>query len=759
MHGKAMIWHWPPLWQVTLGLTVGVGLTLLQPDWPPLDTPLSLLGIGLALLCRRYWLISGVCLGAAWGLLHLAWQLSAMPDVSAYRQPVMLTGRVIQRFDGHPASVVLQVEHCVQSSGIPCARNGHFRLSGAVRLNWYAAATPPREGERWRLSARLKPLHGAMNPGVMENVPRRLAAGERARGYVSRQGNVQRLSPASGWRLWRTETLHALHQKSIDWPALRWVSALALGHGAALTADDWQLLRETGTVHLWVVSGLHLGLLFACVVGLGRGLRCPWVPTLLAGLGVAGSFALLSGWGVAAQRAFWMLCLLALGLSGWRALSPWTGIAVALWGVLLLQPLAMLTAGFWLSFVAVSFLIWTFQGRGRLSLWRQALLAQWVMAWGLLPFIAGYTGHVSWVAPLLNLVLVPLMSVILPVVLVALGLWLGIGVEWGLAGVASGFDALMSSLAIASSWQPETRLVRLWPLGLGLLVLLPPGMALRWLAPFGVVLAFWPMTIDSTPADHWEALFFDVGQGTAVGLRQNQEILLYDVGPRYPSGWAPLLRPLPVWQGASRLSHLVVSHDDNDHAGALSPVQALMSPGLRLGAAGAEARDCHPAGEQRWGALTLYWVGGEARGRIDNAASCTLLVVGPGGSLLLTGDIDQATEQQYLGLWQQQLAGEPLTVLLAPHHGSRTSTSDKMLTALRPEYAVHTAGWHNRYRHPHDEVVRRLSAHQVQQWQTGLMGAVRVGFSATAAPDWQALRHQQRRLWDWGWQRVPALRR
>ncbi|WP_175400932.1 DNA internalization-related competence protein ComEC/Rec2 [Terasakiispira papahanaumokuakeensis] len=759
MHGKAMIRHWPPLWQVTLGFAAGVGLTLWQPEWPPLETPLCLLGLGLALLLRRYWGISGVFLGAAWGLLNLAWQLSAMPDVSTYRQPVVLTGVVTQRFDGDPAGFVLRVEHCFQSSDVPCSRNGHFLLSGAVRLNWYASITPPREGERWRLSVRLRPLHGAINPGVMENVPRRLVSGERARGYVPRHADAQRLNPASGWRLWRAEALQALHQKGAQWPALRWVSALALGHGEALSDDDWQLLRETGTVHLWVVSGLHLGLLFACVVGLGRGLRWPWWPTLVIGLCVAGSFALLSGWGVAAQRAFWMLCLLALGLSGWRALSPWTGIAVALWGVLLLQPLAMLTAGFWLSFVAVGLLIWTFQGRGRLPLWRQALIAQWVMAWGLLPFIAGYTGHVSWVAPLLNLILVPLMGVILPVVLVALGLWMGVGVEWGLHMVAWGFDALMSGLAIASHEQPDTQLVRLWPLALGLLVLLPPGFALRWLAPCGVVLAFWPDTLGSTKTDHWEVLFFDVGQGTAVGLRQNQEILIYDVGPRYPSGWAPLLRPLPVWQGADALRHLVVSHDDNDHAGALSPVLALMSPGLRLGAAGPNAQGCYPAGVQRWGALTLYWVGGPAAGRVDNASSCTLLVVGPGGSVLLTGDIDQATEQRYLGLWQQWLDGESLTVLLAPHHGSRTSTSAKMLTALRPQYAVHTAGWHNRYGHPHESVVRRLSAHRVQQWQTGLMGAIRVRFSATSASEWQALRHHQQRLWDWGWQRVPVRRR
>lgn len=751
----------PASWFFALGLLLGIQLALLLSTWPFPDVLilLSIASIKAAINCR--WGVTGFLFGYCWLLVFLAWRMELAPSHQDTQGPVQLEVQVLEARASSQGldSLLVQVRQCTRLTGERCGLRPS--PTSRVRLNWYAQEPLPQPGEVWQLEARLRPLDSLKNFQAFHFTGLQISQGLVARGYVGRSAEGVQLRSAQGLYQLRNRWLEHLDSRDLHPDGQRFFKALALGERNALEPEDWTLLERTGTIHLWVISGLHLGMLAGLVLWLAKRLAWPWIPALLLSLLVAWSYAHLSGWGVAAQRAAIMLGFTALLLSGWRKLSPWTIFSLALAGVLVMNPLLVLGRGFWLSFGAVACLLWALRGLPQAGAWINLLRVQWVITLGLTPLLIWQGAYFSVWAPLVNLVAVPLVGLLLlPLSFISLVL-LAITGSSGLAVLTShllGYAAL--GLEQVAAWPNLTLQHPAW-LVLGFLGLMPPGFPGRNLAPLGLVLAFLPGPEPAAPSDdlHWQVRVLDVGQGTAVLVESQGQQLLYDTGRGFPSGWAPVISALEPWVSPQGLHQVVISHDDIDHSGGLAalldtwpvhklwmsrPLQAK-SPGPRQG------RLCYAGQTGSLGSLDLLvlWPPRPIDRRVEDGDSCVLLIRGKTHSLLLTGDAGTTEEGFFSQALPKLLQNRPLTLLQTGHHGSHTSTGSPLLAATQPLWALHTSGWRNSYGHPHPSVVKRLRDFQVRQLDTGHQGAVHIQLEPGRQPDIKTWRQDQQPLWYW----------
>ncbi len=645
-----------------------------------------------------------------------------------------------------------------------------------VRLSWYRGAPPALAvGERWRLTVRLKRPHGFANPGGMDYERWLWQRAIVATGYVRQRGDNERLD-GPGWRhgveRWRQQVRSALREALAERGFADVLQALVIGDRSAMDGDRWTVLTATGTNHLMAISGLHVGLVAGLAFWLGRALwrLVPVLPLYLpapkagawAGLIAALSYAALAGFSIPTQRALIMVAVAMLALLASRPLAPAQGLALALLLVLLWDPMAATSAGFWLSFAAVAVIFYTMSARVRpRGWWWRWGRVQWVLALALAPLLLVWFQQASLVAPLANLVAVPWMSllVIPPALLgtLLLAAWPAAG-AWLLAVADQAMGALWWLLERLAAWpvavwrQPLAEWWLLLAAVVGVAWLLAPRgvpgrvLGVLWLLPVLLVAAPRPL-----PGEAWLHVL-DVGQGLAAVVETRNHRLVFDTGPRFGSDFdagEAVVLPFLRQRGIAGLDVLIVSHGDNDHIGGAAsllrelPVDRLLSsvPERLPG-----ARACRAGQRWQWDGVVFELLNPDAAmaRRGGNDASCVLRVSNRAGALLLSGDIERAAERQLLTERAESLAAD---VLLAPHHGSLTSSTPAFIAAVRPRWVVFATGYRNRFGFPRPAVVARYREQGIIPLDTATSGmiSVRLGRDGLQAP--RAYRREQRRYW------------
>ena len=632
-------------------------------------------------------------------------------------------------------------------------------VPATVQLFWRSPAPPPQAGERWLLHARLQRPHGMVNPNGFDLEGWMLQQGVGASGSVDKHYPAQRSSqtayaPAALLARWRAAIDQDIHRHVSDTRTAGTLSALVVGSQSEISRDDWQLYRATGTAHLMSISGLHItmlaGLATAVVSFLWR--RSAWLvlrlpardAALLAGLFAAWLYAALAGFGIPAQRTLYMLTSLALLFLLRRTISPLNALATALLAVCLLDPWAVLSAGFWLSFGAVGILLWASAGRiGLQPGWRAAVRAQYAVTIGLIPLSLWLFQQTSLISPLANAFAIPVVSLaVVPLALAGEVLPFGHLALQLAARIMQGVTELLSWLDSAGLSTVTTARPPLWQLLLAMSgiawLLLPKGFPARWAGLFTLLPLFWPAA-NPLPAGAFNVTMLDIGQGTAIVVQSAHHVLLYDTGPKYggsSDAGERVIVPYLQSKGIASLSGLVVSHNDADHTGGmLSVLRALpvdwlltsIPPELDPAAATVRTGSCQTGQKWQWDGVDyaiLYPPAG-LQSDSDNNSSCVLKVSSPAGSVLLTGDIETAAESW---LVQHQAGDLPVSALLVPHHGSRTSSTEAFLAATRSQLALISAGYHNRYGHPKPEILQRYGAAHIPFDRTDRQGAVTLHF-------------------------------
>lgn len=636
-------------------------------------------------------------------------------------------------------------------------RSRQAEVPQRMRLAWYDGP-PVNSGERWRLAVKLKRPAGLLNPHAFDYDAWLLAQRIGATGTIK---DGERLREARwAWRDSIRQRLQTVDAQGRTGALI----ALVLGDGAGLSREDWQVLQDTGTVHLLVISGQHIGLLAGVVYLLIAGLarygvwpsRLPWLPWACAlAFAAALGYGLLAGFEVPVRRACVMIGLVLLWRLRFRHLGAWWPLLLALNAVLLLDPLASLQPGFWLSFAAVAVLIFTFGGRlGPWRWWQTWTRAQWLIAIGLGPLLLVLGLPISLSGPVANLLAVPWISLLVlpPALLGTLLLplpYVGEGLLWLAGGL---IDWLFKGLGLMAgqlpAWVPTAIPLWIWALGMlgAFLLLMPRGVPLRPLGwPLLLLLVFPPRPL--LPEGIAEVWQLDVGQGLAILVRTRHHTLLYDTGPRFGDFDLGERVVLPAMRklGVNELDLMLISHADADHAGGARavanglPIKLVLSGDPLALPAELHADACESGQQWTWdGVRFQLWQWPSATDR--NQKSCVLQIEAKGERLLLTGDIDSAAERALL---DSPLA-VPTDWLQAPHHGSRSSSSMALLTALQPKAVLISRGNGNSFGHPHPTVMARYKKRGMEIHDSAEQGAIRLHLGRFDPP-WTM--RQERRFW------------
>jgi competence protein ComEC len=649
-------------------------------------------------------------------------------------------------------------------------------FKGKVRLSWYRTDQRPVLGERWQLAVRLKRPHGYANPGGFDYERWLFQQRISATGYVRQDTRNRRLGPdaagvMAGLRRYIAAQFDALEPGPGSLPLIR---ALTIGERGTLTPAHWDTLRATGTSHLMAISGLHISLVAGLVFGLVRlawarlGPLTETVPApraaALAALLAASLYAGLAGLGIPTRRALVMVGVAMLAVLAGRQTRPAQVLCLAVLAVLLVDPLALLAAGWWLSFWAVALILYTTSGRlGGEGVWRKWCQVHIVLAISLLPVLLVFFQQVSLVSPLANVVAVPWVSLLVVPTALTGTLLLAVSEPAGSALLvfsARLMDILWLFLERSgdSGWallhwhQPVAW--TLLPAAAGILLLFAPrGIPGRGL---GLLLMLPMIRVMPLAPGHGEAwvTLLDVGQGLSTVVRTRQHTLVYDAGPRYSqtfdTGTAVVI-PYLRSRGIRHIDKLIVSHGDNDHVGGVPSLLGEMAvaqirAGVPEAIASRTAVPCRRGERWNWDGVEFVVLHpGRGQRRKGNNASCVMRISAVGGQrILLTGDIESSAEQTLLHAYPGQLGAE---VLVVPHHGSLTSSSVSFIQAVSPETVLFPVGYRNRYGFPRQQVIDRYRSAGAGLYDTAAHGAVSVRLGKGPRPAISAYRCAWPRYW------------
>lgn len=727
-------------------------------------------------------------IGFFWAAALAQWRLSDFLPQSWERKDIQITGVVasVQQNNERGIRFRFDVEHVITSGAV---------VPQHLLLSWFKERqTGMRRlelpilhaGERWRITVRLKQPHSSMNPHGFDYEVWALERNIRATGYVRSAVDNELLQPmVSRPKYWVEHIREDIQQRfAAHLPNHAYagvLQALAMGDQHAIPRDQWQIFTRTGTNHLMAISGLHItmisSMIFALVFWLWRWsayltLRLPARrAAVAAGLVVALAYAVLSGFAIPAQRTLYMLAVVAIALWRGRQSSATMVLAWALFWVVLLDPWAVMAPGFWLSFGAIGLIMLITVGRiGRVHWLTDWLRVQWAITLGLIPLLLVFFQQIPMVSPFANAIAIPLISlVVVPLTLLAV-----IPLFDFILPVAHEVLSFVMTLLHALSdfphavWQQHTP--PLWTIlaaicGI-LWMLLPGGLAsgffagfpARWLGVAALLPMFWVLPAQPKSGELWLTIL-DAGQGLAVVARTAHHTVLFDTGPGFgdTDSGSRIVVPFLRGEGIRKLDAMIVSHADTDHSGgALSvmneiPVERLLSSldeQHPIQQTAVRKYQCYAGQSWNWDGVQFELLHPLPqdyvnRQRRTNANSCVLKISSAHGSVLLPADIENKEEQALLNRASEKL---PATVLVAPHHGSLSSSTMNFVQQVSPALTVFTVGYLNRYGHPREEVMARYLNLNSRLLRSDRDGAILLRFAGNgwSAESWRQL---NRRYW------------
>ena len=613
-----------------------------------------------------------------------------------------------------------------------------YPFQAKLKLSWYGKHRPELiPGDKWELLLKLKNNNGYQNLGGFDYEKWLFYKQFNATGYVKQSPNNRKVASNQGFsfdRL-RYQLRQSLHALLTTYELGGVINALIIGDRSLIQPEHWQLFTDTNTTHLSVISGLHIGLVsgfvFLFVQFLWR--RSTWfclrlpaqIAAAYAGLIIALGYALIAGFSIPTQRAFIMAGVVFLSIIFRRHHNIWQLYGIALILVLIHNPLGVFSVGFWLSFYVVAIIIYGSKQHQNRSWLFRIIYIQLLISLATLPLIAWFFSAGSTLSPIANLIAIPIFSfVATPLSLLGALLFV------------SGFDALSQiALLIAdqsllylsyflsylqalnfNQWHfAQSSLIGLIILlAIFLLAILPKGLKLRWLfVPMFLSVLISPK---QTPLNQHEVLIttLDVGQGLAVVVQTKNHALLFDTGAAYASGFnlaQSVIIPYLHAQHIYQLDKIIISHGDNDHIGGLNHLLNHFKFGEIISSVPekikSSSKTCQSGQTWQWDGITFTMLNPDKPSAfIGNNASCVLKISNQSFSMLLTADIEKQAEKHLVKNNQAQL---DVDIMLASHHGSKTSSTQAFLEATSPETIIISSGYKNRFNHPHKRSLNAIN--------------------------------------------------
>ncbi|MCX7089188.1 MAG: DNA internalization-related competence protein ComEC/Rec2 [Methylococcales bacterium] len=733
---------------LVLAFVLGIGLFQQLSCLPELITVSSFSLFTVWLGYRREWLLGAFFAGWLWTCLFAFWHLAHAQLPTAFEgQDLPIQGIIssLPQHDERKTRFDFTVTQA--SSGVPAI----------LKLSWYYPKQTLSAGQRWSFKVKLKKPHGLLNPGGFDYERWLFTQGVGATGYIRHPEAAQLLSQAAAWQnitvLRQSIAERVASISELRYPAF--ITALTIGSTDAISTEQWQVLRNTGTLHLIAISGSHISLVAGLVYWLTRRLWArvgtlrysPQGVAAVAAILVAIFYALLAGFSVPTQRALIMLSVAMIGIIWQRHVRPIQTLALAMLLIVLCDPLAVLSAGFWLSFFAVALIFFMLSGRlSQPGYWISIFKVHGIMALGLMPILLCFFQQIALISPLANLIAVPVIGMlIVPIALVAV-LLLGIvpslakvlliAVDFCLAQLWGFLDAL-AEWPFSAVTGISTSVPAMWLASIGVLVLcMPSGLPGRWLGGFLCLPLFFNAPTP-LPQGSVRMTLLDVGQGLATVIQTTEHVLIFDTGIKFSadadSGQSVLL-PFLAQQGIRHIDGVIISHGDNDHIGGVDSLLADYTPTWLYTSVPAQLVDyngqaCEQGQRWTWDAVEFIILSPSHEGLMaENDNSCVLQIKTPTDSILLTGDIEKSAEAWLVDTYAEQLKSD---ILVAPHHGSNTSSTEPFLQYVDPSVVLIPSGYLNPFHFPHPAVLERYQAQQATWLNTAEQGALQVDINAT----------------------------
>lgn len=698
---------------------------------------LCLIVVFLALL--RSWRLIFFVIGLLWAITFSSVRLTDRLPEQSQGQLLSIEGKVIglPRYDERR----VRFDFLVTSSP--------SKIPGKLRLSWFFPKQKITTGQTWRLTVKLKKPHGRFNGVGMDYERWLFMQNIGATGYIKSKPEPELLTQHSS--IFNIDFLRQVIATNItdlleSSANIGLIKALTIGDRSDINSKQWDIFRKTGTVHLLAISGLHIGLIAGLVyflvtkIALKFQASSPQAIAAIFAIIVAIFYAALAGFSLPTQRALVMITVAMLAINRQRHIKPVNTIALALFIILIFDPLAVLSAGFWLSFLAVSLIIYSVSGRlGNMGYWYSAIKIHWVTAIGLSPLLLFFFQQVSFIAPLANLVAVPVISfLIVPLCLIAVVMLFLLPTFSQLIYqlINSLLQVLWHSLSFLAeipfaSVNTASIPIYIIPLTLiGVLVLLAPkGLPAKWL---GLVL-FLPLVLfepNHPKQGEVRMTLLDVGQGLATVVETRQHTLVFDTGAKYSEKYNmgdAVVIPFLQSKGINKVDKLIISHGDNDHiGGAFSLLEKVTTGEVLTSVPGLlqkyQSITCKWGQSWQWDAVDFKMLSpGKGFFGNENNNSCVLKISSKHGSILLTGDIEEQAENWLVNNRAELLNSD---ILIAPHHGSKTSSSLMFLKLVSPQSIIIPAGYRNRFSFPHESVIKRYGALNINWMDTANKGAI-----------------------------------
>lgn len=728
-----------------------------------------LLLLPVTLLCVIKWppvfLLLMVVAGYLWSYGFALYMIYPRLAGELVGRDIDLTGVIheVKSQDSEYARFILRVDrHSIA--------HWHNNIPKKIMLAWYHPQQSVAGNQQCDFVVRLKPYWRFANPGSLDIEKAMFLRALGARGYI-RAGRCQPPAVKTHPTL-RAYLMARFARFSQPYQYADLMQALTFGERDNIDQHQWEVLRKTGTAHLLAISGLHISAIslfvFYVIKHLARASArlCEFFPAAFMGavfaLLAAGFYAYLAGFSLPTQRALIMVSVALLAVLLRRPVVSFSVYSLALLMVLLIQPVAVLSAGFWLSFLAVLCILIILKSTWGKPKWLRVLWLQCYLGAALFAVSLLFFSQASLIAPWVNLLAIPAVSfLILPLLLFTQLLfalhadvsllfacldqlfdWL-----WQMLSLAAGFD--YSSLALS----PGLLGVVAYQLGLFLIVQ-PRGFPARYLAWLFMAALFLIKPAALKPTQ-MRLTVLDVGQGLSVFIETQNHSLIYDAGARFHSDFSigeAVVLPFMKKHAIHQADLAIVSHNDNDHAGGMHALlkadavkQLIVSNQAALYQT-ANVTLCRAGQQWRWDGVLFRFLHPPAGWQSnDNNRSCVLQVIHAGGVILLPGDIETAVENRLIDEYGDELASD---LMIAPHHGSRSSSSDRFVDYIRPQTVVFSAGYQNRYGFPHATIRQRYEKAAVQTVDIAYQGAVEFIFDANTGIERQpGRRRQYKRYW------------
>lgn len=723
------------------------------------------------------------CLGIGWVMFFSYFQLEKRLPKDLEGKTLSIVGDIVSlpEQNGKKTDFVFKVTKIV----FPVLnvqkepKNNHFETPMKVKLNWYGIKKGLHVGDQWQLQVRLKRPHGFRNPGSMDYEKWLFQKQIGATGYVVSGKYNKKISSHWYYRSimrFRQKLKEKIDQQGYENSLTPFLSALLIGDRQGITQDQWRVFRRTGTSHLIAIAGLHIGLiagfvffvvsfLWKRIAFLTRHIPAQQAAAVI-GLVTAFFYSALAGFSLPTQRALIMSSVFFGAIIMKRRVIDWYNVCLALLLVLLINPLSVLDTAFWLSFACVTLIVYGLQGRlKQTGIWWKWGRLQWAVTIGLLPLVLWSFHETSYVSPIANMIVVPWFGfIVLPLCFLGMNILFlsesaGHWIIWLAVKNLQFIWMFLEKLAHLSLVVLQYNIPNIWLLGSAIIavifILTPRGFPGRYLS-FLFLLPLMTFQVQTPKQGELWFTLLDVGQGLSSVVRTQHHTLIFDAGPRFSKDFdagSAVILPYLQFHGIHQIDKLIISHGDDDHVGGVLPILSKLSIREILSSVPHRfdkniAHYCHQGQHWVWDGIQFDMLSPEIGDyHQGNNSSCVLKITVGDQSVLLTGDIEKSTERK---LWQKKRHQLSSTVLIAPHHGSKTSSTQRFVEAVHPKIVLFPIGYRNRFRFPHHSIVRRYQNIGVKQYDTAHTGAISFKMTNKSLSEFYLYRERNQYIWSEG---------